>query len=74
MRFSSVLVPPESIRLDSTRGTQRFFSGELTYDLAAEYDSVPVHVFLEEVPMAKTFMIYHEEVGRSRFVRIDSLC
>ncbi len=74
VRFSSVTVPPQSIRLDSTRGLIRHYSGELTYDLASAYDSLPVHVYFEEVPVQKTFMIYKEETGRARFVRIDSLC
>lgn len=74
VRFSSVTVPPQSIRLDSTRGSLRHFSGELTYDLASDYDSVPVHVYFEEVPVQRTFMIHGEETGRAPFVRIDSLC
>jgi hypothetical protein len=74
VRFSSVTVPPQSIRLDSTRGLFRHYSGELTYDLASAYDSVPVHVYFEEVPVQRTFMIHSEEAGRARFVRIDSLC
>lgn len=74
VRISSVTIPSQSIRLDSTRGSLRHYSGELTFDLASSYDSVPIHVYMEEVPVQRTFMIYGEETGRGPFVRIDSLC
>ncbi|MEO6097106.1 MAG: hypothetical protein ABIW76_16070 [Fibrobacteria bacterium] len=74
VRFSAITVPPQSVRLDSTRGALRFYSGELTYNLATDYDSVPVHVYFEEVPVQKTFLIQREDSGRAAFVRIDSMC
>ena len=81
--IKKVVVPQENIVLDSNSNGRYFYSGEVTFDLESDMDSVNIHVFLEVVPIQRYIIIHPIDMsiesykyfnGNAPFQSIDSLC
>jgi len=70
----NVRVPRDSITMESSNGSVFYYSGSVFYDLETDLDSVPVHVYMEEVPMRRYRLHDSLHVGHVPFSKIDSLC
>lgn len=74
----NVKVPREKTVLDSVSSGRCYYSGEVTFDFESSTDSVPIHVYLEDVPFQRYYLTNRSSMnptnGNAHFRLIDSLC